>query len=74
MNTITMRPVEGSSLLAADGWDANLTTLRVRYHNGQEFEFRGLDPGAYMRYENAPSKGKYLKNQIEPNIRGVKVE
>jgi hypothetical protein len=73
MNTITLTPVAGSSLIAADGWSEDKTTLRVRYHNNQEYDFNGLSFATHAAYEAAPSKGSYLKRQIEPNIRGVKV-
>lgn len=73
MTTITLSPVAGSSLIAADGWDEQKTTLAVKYHNGQVYEFRGLSPQTHDAYEAASSKGQYLKRSIEPNVRGVAV-
>lgn len=72
-DTIELTPVTGSSLIAADGWDSHKATLRVRYHNGHVYDFNGLSFATHEAYESAPSKGSYLKRQIEPNIRGVKV-
>lgn len=73
MLTITLTPVTGSSLIAADGWSADHTTLAVQFHTGKTYEYRGLSPATRQAYEQAESKGKYLKRQIEPNIRGVEV-
>ncbi len=72
-NAIELHPVSGSSLIAEDGWDQGKTTLRVKYHNGQVYEFRGLSPATLDAYEIADSKGKFLKRVIEPNIKGIPV-
>ena len=73
MNTATLTPVSGSSLLAKDGWSDDSTVLTVQYHNGTVYEFRGLSPATRKAYEAAPSKGKYLKQFVETSIQGVKV-
>lgn len=73
MSTITLTPVAGSSLIAADGWNDDETTLAVKYHNGRLFEFRGLSPAIHSAYETAESKGKYLKRSIETIVKGVEV-
>lgn len=73
MTQIALTPVPGSSLIAADGWDASETTLAVQYMNGQVYEFRGLSPQIHAAYEASDSKGKFLKRNIEPTIKGEKV-
>lgn len=73
MTTIALTPVSGSSLIAADGWDADNSTLCVEFNGGKRYEYRGLSPDVRAAYEAAESKGKYLKWKIEPAIKGVEV-
>ena len=71
--SIPLTPVTGSSMIAADGWDAQTQTLAVRFVNGATYEYRGLSPAVYEAYSSAESKGSYLKKFVEKNVTGVKV-
>ena len=71
--TPTLQPVTGSSLIAADHWNPDTQTLTVKYHSGSTYDFRGLSPETFEAYDRAESKGKYLKQFIEKNIKGVKI-
>jgi KTSC domain len=70
---IELKPVSGSALIAKDGWSDDETVLRVEFKNGKQYEFRGLSPAMRDQYENAASKGVFLKRTIEVNIKGVLV-
>ncbi len=68
-----LRLVNGSSLIAADGWNEAGDVLTVKYHNNSIYEFHAISPDMRKAYEAAASKGQYLKRSIEPNIKGVRV-
>ncbi len=70
---IELTPVEGSSLIRADGWNEDDTVLIVKYHNGKTYRFSGLSAAVRKAYEAADSKGKYLRRSIEPLVKGVPV-
>ncbi len=73
MTQIELTPVTGSSLILADGWSQDKTTLVVKFHNGLVYQFANLSPAIHTAYEGAESKGKFLKRTIEPMIKGVPV-
>ena len=73
MTQVKLKHVSGSSMIARDGYDEATQALAVEFHNGQVYEYRGVDPGTFRSYDSAESKGKYLHRHIKPNISGVPV-
>jgi len=61
--TIKMHPVISSNVAAA-GYDETSQTLRIRFANGQEYEYQGIPKWAYDGIFTAESAGKYVRDHI----------
>jgi hypothetical protein len=71
---IQMEPVEGSSNVAATGYDPMGRTLLVRYLNGGVYVWRQIPHAEYQALRSAESAGQYMR-EIEGRYGiGAKVE
>jgi hypothetical protein len=68
---ITMNPVDGSSNIAAQGFDEDTGTLRVQFQSGKTYEYAGVTPDDYADFAGADSLGRALTQVIKPNYTGV---
>lgn len=64
-------PVNSSNI---SGVSHNDGTLRVKYNNGKEYDYPGVDEDTYLGLLKADSKGSYIHNVIKPNYNAIKVE
>lgn len=67
-----MKEVDSSDLLAV-GYDADSSTLIVRFKRGNEYEYRDVEPNIYNELLNAASVGKYFNQYIKNNYSYSKI-
>lgn len=60
---IKMHPVISSNVAAA-GYDEKSETLKIRFSNGQEYEYSGAPKWAYEGIFTAESPGKFVRDYI----------
>ena len=53
-----------SSDLSSVGYDAASRTLYVRFHKGGTYSYSNVPEGVYRGLMNAPSKGRYFRENI----------
>ena len=61
-----------SSNISAAGYDNG--TMRVRFSNGTEYDYKGVSPQMFDGFITAKSQGKFYNTVIRPKFKGVKVE
>ena len=66
-----MLPVKSSNIKAA-GFENK--TLRVRFGNGQEYDYNNVKPEVFQEFMSAKSQGKYFHANIRSKFTGAKVE
>lgn len=71
---IEVKPIEGSSNIAAAGYSPDLETLRVEFQNGSQYDYHGVTPEVATAFFEAPSQGEYLNRIIKPAHPAAKVE
>lgn len=59
-------PVENSSNIEAAGFDAESSTMRVRFKGGKTYDYFGVDTAVFDTFLESPSKGTYLASVIKP--------
>lgn len=64
-----------SSNLASVGYDADLNTLEIEFHNGGVYQYYNVPQSVYDGLMNASSKGQYFDQNIKKaNFRYRKVK
>jgi hypothetical protein len=71
-NNITHHPVK-SSTIATMGHDPTSNTLAIRFKNGGEYHYHGVDQTYYLMMRAADSKGKFLAKVIKPKFKHTKI-
>jgi hypothetical protein len=66
-----MQSIQSSNIKAA-GYENN--TLRVRFTNGTEYDYKGVSPQMFDGLLLAKSQGKFFNTVIRKKFNGVKVE
>jgi hypothetical protein len=59
---MNLHPIDGSSNVAAAGIDAG--TMRVRFHDGSEYEYPNVTEAQFQAFLEAPSKGAWLQEFV----------
>lgn len=65
-----------SSHVAAVGYDPDSRRLHVEFHNGQVYEYRGVDKhfhDALMAKDSDNSVGEAFHTYIKPHFKGQKI-
>jgi hypothetical protein len=68
---ILMRPVESSNV---ESIGHAVDTLRVKYKNGDTYEYAGVTAAEFAEAEKSPSVGRYLAANIKPFHAARKLE
>ena len=71
---IALQPIEGSSQLAAAGYDSASQTLAVKFNSGGVYHFRGVPPEDAEGLRTAQSPGRYLQSTIKPAYEFEKID
>lgn len=66
-----MTSIQSSNIKAA-GYENN--TLRVRFGNGTEYDYKGVSPQMFDGLMLAKSQGKFFNTVIRSKFTGTKVE
>ncbi len=61
--------VHGSSHVARIDWDPRSRALSVTYKGGRIYTYEAVDYETWTRLMNAPSKGAFLRREIQPRHR-----
>lgn len=69
-----MKPIEGSSNVAAAGFDPTTGTLRVQFQNGRAYDYADVPGDVYSEFLKADSKGSFVAKQIRGQFDAVPVE
>lgn len=64
-------PVQSSNILAV-GHDPQANELHVKFKNGGEYVYHGVDAAQHTELMAAPSVGSHLHGVIKPHAAGVK--
>ena len=70
VNLMIMKPVHGSSFIAAIGYQNNI--LRIKFVSGTLLEYHNVPQHIYNEFVRAGSKGRYYKSHIRGNFGGSK--
>lgn len=62
-----------STHVAAVGYDPDTRRLHVEFHNGQTYEYRGVDSHFHDALMKGDSVGENFHTYIRPNFKGVKI-
>lgn len=73
MPVIPLRQVPSTNVHSV-GYDAESRTLRVKFLNGDTWDYADVPPDAHKRLMNAPSIGSVIHRHIKQNFAGKKVE
>lgn len=71
---IPVQPIEGSSNVAAAGYDPMEQILRIQFQNGGTYDYHGVDADLAKAFEDAPSKGKFISDILKPGCPVSKVK
>lgn len=64
---MNLTPVE-SSQLEAIGYDPETKKLHIKFKaGGATYEYDGMTPEEFEKFNSAPSKGSYFYKNIKPN-------
>jgi hypothetical protein len=74
MSEIEMKPVHGSSNVAAVGFDPEAKVLRVAFHNGSAYNYAGVGADEHAALMSAKSVGSHLNANIKGKFRHSKVD
>ncbi len=66
MSEIPMIPVESSNVEKI-GYEESTQTLRVRFLNGSEYDYKNVPIMEFEQLKNAQSVGSYLNRNIKGN-------
>lgn len=58
-----------SSMFNEVGYDEETKELRVRFKNGREYVYEGVEDNVYNDLLEATSKGKFFGKNIKPNYK-----
>ncbi|HSZ00311.1 MAG TPA: KTSC domain-containing protein [Terriglobales bacterium] len=64
---LQLDPVDGSSQIAAHGYNPETQTAQVQFRNGQIHEYQGVTPEDWDNYRAQPSPGKGFQAYIKKN-------
>jgi hypothetical protein len=56
-----------SSSIVAGGYDARSGTLRLRYIDGDTYNYRNVPSAVFDDLLDAPSKGRFVNWYVKPN-------
>ena len=59
--------IEGSSNIAEMGYDEEIKTLEIKFHNGSIYRYWPITPSGWELLCRAESKGKYFIQHIRNN-------
>jgi len=62
-----------SSSIAAGGYDASSGTLRLRYVDGDVYDYRNVPSAVFDDLVKAPSKGWFVNSCVKPYYSYVRV-
>lgn len=65
--------VQGSSHVQWLNWDPASRVLTVEYKGARLYEYAGVDYDTWVRLMKAPSKGVFLRREIQPRFPGKAV-
>lgn len=57
--------IEGSSQIAAIGYDATTRTLQVNFHSGGQYLYRDVPADVFHDFARAKKKGNFLHAEIK---------
>lgn len=60
--TPSINPPRPRTLMA--GYDSRSQTLRVRFRNGQVYEYYNVPPNIWRNFRRAPSPGRYINRVL----------
>ena len=63
-----------SSVIAHMDYNTETQTLRVTYVSGNVYDYKQVPKKVYQHLKAAPSKGKYLNEQIKGHFEFEKIE
>ena len=61
--------VSGSAHVAWIDWDPASRALTVEYRGGRLYRYDGVEYDTWVRLMRAPSKGSFLRREIQPSHR-----
>lgn len=70
--SIEMTPVESSNI-AAVGYDAKTSMLRILFKRGISYQYSGVPRSTYMALRTSKSPGTYFRNYIEKQFPGDQI-
>ena len=62
-----------STSIAAGGYDAGTETLRLRYIDGDTYDYRHVPSDVFEGLLDAPSKGRFVNWQVKPYYPYIRV-
>lgn len=69
--TPALQPVEGSSSIAATGYDPSTLTLAIQFKNGGVYHYAGVQQEVVDQLRAAESVGKFYMQQIRGKYDGL---
>lgn len=65
--------VQGSAHVSWLNWDPASRVLTVEYKGGRRYEYSEVEYDTWTRLVRAPSKGSFLRREIQPQHAGREV-
>lgn len=59
-----LNPINDSSVVTGESYNAETNTLTLRYKNGLYYAHSNVDPQMYQDFQSAESKGKWLSANL----------
>jgi len=59
--------IEGSSNIAEIGYDYDISTLEIKFHGGQIYQYWPITRSGWESFMTSKSKGKYFYEHIRNN-------
>lgn len=66
---MTMINIEGSSNVAAIGYEPDYELLRIKFRDNSQYDYAGTSAQKYAALMAAPSKGKHLRQHFGGGVR-----
>ena len=59
--------IEGSSNIAEIGYDPDIMTMEIKFHNGKIYQYWPITVSGINEFLKAPSKGEFFYKNIRNN-------
>jgi len=70
---VQIKPILGSSNVAAAGYHGPTRTLHVVFHSGGHYTYHNVAPALYERFLKSESKGNFLHKHVKGRHRFSKL-